>query len=273
MIKKAIILLIILIILIGTAAAGNNTTDQSPIEKNEKYSNEIVQAEENGHLNTNFSDGSKGYCLEYGEHEAQKGDKFYVVNTTYAINNNDNKSIADHLKVLFIDYYNFTQTMPPVYTQHIIWYFSDNFYHPISIGQNMEMIDSIIATTHKYPDLGFKIINNTTSMFFNFKVLISEFENHQNYFAYKIWFNDTPKNESNITVQGNNSTIFPPMTQNNESILENYSIIDIEKEKIEKTVTSNNVNIFGLDKKTGVGIWGVFCIILLLLGILLLDKR
>ena len=181
MIKKLTILLIIFIFSIGFAAAGNNTTDENPTQINEKYSEKIVESEENGHLNTSFSDGSNGYCLEYGEKEAEIGDKFYVVNTSYAKNNLDNKPIADKLKILFIEHYDFTQKMPPVYTQHIIWYFSDNFYHPISIGENMDMIDEIVRSTHKYPDFGFKIVNNTTKMYFNFTVLISQYLHHQNY--------------------------------------------------------------------------------------------
>ena len=265
MIKKLTILLIIFIFSIGFAASGNNTTDENPTPINEKYSEKIVESEENGHLNTSFSDGSNGYCLEYGEKEAEIGDKFYVVNTSYAKNNIDNKSIADKLKVFFIEHYDFTQKMPPVYTQHIIWYFSDNFYHPVSIGENMDMIDEIIKSTHKYPDFGFKIVNNTTKMYFNFTVLISQYLHHQNYFAYKIWFE---KIKENITNKTNNTVKY----ENNETNKKNTTIIEENNKKREDTSIQNR-QFFNINKKTGIGFWGLFIAIIIIWAIFLKKKK
>lgn len=265
MIKKLTILLIIFIFSIGLAAAGNNTTDENPTPINEKYSEKIVESEENGHLNTSFSDGSNGYCLEYGEKEAEIGDKFYVVNTSYAKNNIDNKSIADKLKVFFIEHYEFTQKMPLVYTQHIIWYFSDNFYHPISIGENMDMIDEIVRSTHKYPDFGFKIVNNTTKMYFNFTVLISQYLHHQNYFAYKIWFEKIKENITNKT----NNTI---KHQNNVTKKENTTIIKKKNKKIEE-ISIRDEQFSIINKKTGIEILGLFIAIIILSFVFLIKRR
>ena len=265
MIKKLTILLIIFIFSIGLSAAGNNTTDENPTPINEKYSEKIVESEENGHLNTSFSDGSNGYCLEYGEKEAEIGDKFYVVNTSYAKNNIDNKSIADKLKVFFIEHYEFTQKMPPVYTQHIIWYFSDNFYHPVSIGENMDMIDEIVRSTHKYPDFGFKIVNNTTKMYFNFTVLISQYLHHQNYFAYKIWFEKIKENITNKT----NNTI---KHQNNVTKKENTTIIKKNSKKIEE-ISIRDEQFSTTDKKTGIEILGLFIAIIILSFVFLIKRR
>ena len=266
MIKKLIILLIIFIFSIGFAAAGNNTTDENPTPINEKFSEKIVESEENGHLNTSFSDGSNGYCLEYGEKEAEIGDKFYVVNTSYAKNNVDNKAIADKLKVFFIEHYDFTQKMPPVYTQHIIWYFSDNFYHPISIGENMDMIDEIIRSTHKYPDFGFKIVNNTTKMYFNFAVLISQYLHHQNYFAYKIWFEKIKENITNNTNKTNKY-------QNNSSTSKNITVTKKNIKKIGETpIQKKNFMERFSEKKTGIGFLAL-CLAVIIIGIVFLTKR
>lgn len=266
MIKKLIILLIIFIFSIGFAAAGNNTTDENPTPINEKYSEKIVESEENGHLNTSFSDGSNGYCLEYGEKEAEIGNKFYVVNTSYAKNNIDNKSIADKLKVFFIEHYDFTQKMPPVYTQHIIWYFSDNFYHPISIGENMDMIDEIVRSTHKYPDFGFKIVNNTTKMYFNFTVLISQYLHHQNYFAYKIWFEKIKENITNNTNKTNKY-------QNNSSTNKNITVTEKNIKKIGETpIQKKNFMERFSEKKTGIGFLAL-CFAVIIIGIVFLIKR
>ena len=118
--KKFYFILILFFLLIDCVTAGDNTTDEGYNPTSYVIDNNTVIALEDGHLNTNFSDGSKGYCLEYGEQEAHAGDKFSKVNTSYALNNNNNKSIDKYLKCLFIDYYNYTQSMPPIYTQHLL---------------------------------------------------------------------------------------------------------------------------------------------------------
>ena len=266
---KVIFVFVVLLVCVNFAYAGNNTTDANPRSIDEKYSDVIVKAEEDGHLDINFSDGSKGYCLEYGEHEAKKGDEFYAVNTGYAVNNNDNQSISKYLKCLFIDHYNYTQSMPPVYIQHMIWYFSDDFYHPTSIGEHMDIVNSIKNCTCSYPDSGYKIINSTTAMFYDFQVMMAKYENHQNYFNYNIHFGDIPQNSTNNTEDNKNSTDInntnmtrPDRNKNETSPIHN-----------KKTADKNTAERTSVSKETGGKINALVCVVLLMFTMAFIARK
>ena len=260
--KKIVLLLCIILLFCGIVYAGNNTTSEGYIPVEQTVSDDdIVYALEDGHLNTNFSDGSKGYCLEYGEQEAHAGDKFNKVNTSYALNNNNNKSIDKYLKCLFIDYYNYTQSMPPIYTQHLIWYFTDDFYHPISIEEHMDIIEGILNCIHNYKDKGSIAINDTHSMFYEFNVLLSLYIHHQNYFTYNIWFDYTPQDNNTVQNQTNN------ITGQNNNTTENKSITDINN--ISKQ-TKASIDI--MKNETGIQIL-VLIVAIIVLGAIFFKKR
>ena len=174
-IKKIIILLIIFIIAsLSTVSAGNNTTiiDYPTVHIEDT---ETVVALESGDSNISFSDGYKGYCIEWGEHSAEAGNDFYVHN-----------DVDNNIKTFFVYFYKESQR-DVIATQHMIWKFTDNKQFS---RFNQTLYDQIIAKakTVQVPNDGTLKINNTTEMVFSFKNFVSPIEEYQNYFGYKIFF-------------------------------------------------------------------------------------
>ena len=261
---KIIFFTFLFLFIIGCIYAGdNNTTNDKLIPKDINTYNNIVIANESGHFNTSFSDGSNGYCLEYGEQEANKDDEFYKVNTSYAINNVNQKPIGDYLKTFFIDYYNIANK-DKIATQHYIWAFSDDFN---SWRINQSLVDYIKLNPSFYPDHGEKQINNTTKMVYSFSVLLSKFLYHQNYFTYKIYFENIT---SNSTIQINNSTtnnsiITNNTIQNNISNIQfNDSIVIDEVILSHSSILSNNKISFS-QNTTGYSVYLILICILLII--------
>ena len=194
--------LFLLFLIIGTVSSGeNNTNHESDINLINDYDN-IVYAEEDGHLNTTFSDGSKGYCLEYGEQEAKKNDKFYVKNTSFAKNSETGEDISKYLKTYFIDYYNETQK-DKIVTQHTIWHFTDNFD---GWRLNYTLINLIKQNPSTYNDIGVKKWNSTHEMVYKFNVLLPMWTHHQNYWTYDIQFREITNNTINNTINITDNT-------------------------------------------------------------------
>ena len=112
--KKLIILLIIFAIAsLSAVSAGNNTTVvDNPIVVVED--GPTVEALESGDSNISFSDGYKGYCIEWGEHSAEAGNKFYI-----------HEDVDNNIKVFFTYFYKESQK-DTIATQHMIWKFTDN---------------------------------------------------------------------------------------------------------------------------------------------------
>ena len=240
--SKYVILIIFLFSLLCVSpvfAGGNNTTNEYIINNTVTVSDDTVYALEDGHFNTSFSDGGNGYCLEYGEQEAEEGDRFYVVNTSYAMSNN-NEDVSDYLKTYFIRYYNHAMR-DKIVAQHMIWHFTDGFD---GWRLNYTIIDDVKGNPLRLPDTGYVKWNSTHYLFFEFKVLLSPFEHHQNYWWYKIWFNTTlpfvnntnNTDNSNFTVNNIVNT-----TYKNETIKNN--VINVyEKNIIIKNIKTNKVN-------------------------------
>ena len=185
---KAKILLIMIflgILSLGAVAAGDNTTDDQYIPK-DISGDEVVIALEDGHFNIPFSDGSNGYCLEYGEHEAAFGDPFIVADTSYMINNNNNTPVGNYLKAYFVYYYPET-IKNPVVTQHTIWHFTDDF-NGWRVNQTLVEKIKIIGDAITIPDHGTLKYNSTHKMVFSFNTFLSPYEHHQNFFGYNIFF-------------------------------------------------------------------------------------
>ena len=196
---KKLIFIILFFLLLSSVSAGNNTTEiPNPTQHIEDTP--TVIALESGDSNISFSDGYKGYCIEWGEHSAEENETFYI--------NND---VDNNLKVFFVYFYEDAQK--DVYaTQHMIWKFTDNKEFS---RFNQTLYNNIIekAKTTQVPNEGSLTMNNHTTMFFSFKNFISQYEEYQNYFGYKIFF-------KNITKQNN--------TQINESIVDNFTNITKE---------------------------------------------
>lgn len=237
--KKLLIITLLFFCIIGCVYGGENTTiyDDAQIILNDEPNKTIV-ALEDGHLNTSFSNNYNGYCVEYTEQEAKKDDIFYVKNTTHIRNNKTNKDVSQYIKRYFIDYYNETQK-DKITTQHTIWHFTDNFN---GWRLNYTLIDHIKKSNHNYNDDGIINWNTTHNMKYSFIALLSPYQHHQNYFAYKIIFEEKPKienntNTENITNNTNN------ITKNNETLKNNTTIIKENKTKQKtKNTLPNRIN-------------------------------
>lgn len=96
--KKLLTITLLFFCIIGYAYGGENTTnyDDAPRIINED-STKTVTALEDGHLNTSFSNNHKGYCVEYTEQEAHKGDQFISAHTSH-IRNNRTAEVSHHRK-------------------------------------------------------------------------------------------------------------------------------------------------------------------------------
>lgn len=216
--KKILFSILLIFFILSTVSAGNNTTE-IPNPTNHIENTSTVIALEDGDSNISFSDGYKGYCIEWGEHSATTGEKFYL-----------NNEVDNNIKTFFVYFYDEAQK-DVITTQHMIWKFTDNKQFS---RFNQTLYEKIItkAKTVKVPNDGILKISNTTEMVFNFRNFIAQYEEYQNYFGYKIYFrnitNDntthlnetTINNSTNTTYKFNN---FLPKNQFNKTIIKKYN--------------------------------------------------
>ena len=223
---KLLLILAILAITVYPVMAGNNTTD---VDNPTHYISDepMTEALESGDSNISFSDGYKGYCIEWGEHSAEKGDKFYV----------RDEDVDNNIKTFFVYFYEESQR-DVIATQHMIWKFTDDKQFS---RFNQTLYEKIIekAATVKVPNDGVLKVNDTTEMVYSFRNFISNFNEYQNYFAYKIYFrNITP--ESNLTENstGNGSAGTSQNLTNQtgikENIVQNRTNASFKKAKLAK---------------------------------------
>ena len=181
---------------------------------------ETVKSKENGHFNITFEDGYNGYCINYGDQEAKVNDEFEVKDTTYAINNKNGMSIGHYLKTFFVEFHDIA-VKNKIDTQKIIWAFSDNFDFNKALVQQIK--DASVNLT--IPDHGaIKIINETTEAIFDFEVLETSKNNHQNFFGYKITYRDITVEVENNTTQKQENTTIPQENITENKTTENTTI-------------------------------------------------
>lgn len=210
----------------------SNKKEINPYENNR--TGEKVEAKESGNYNITFNDGYSGYCINYGDHAADRGDDFIVKNTSNAINHNSGESIGNYLKVLFVDYHDIA-VKDKTKTQYLIWAFSDDYNYRKDLVNEIKQV----AVDRIIPDQGaVKKINNTTEATFYFEVLDSIESWTQNFFAYKIEYRTiTPETVNNTTDRPNNNlgsseqnnttnndTNLQPPIQNNTTNIPNNSL-------------------------------------------------
>lgn len=204
MFKKILIILFLFLLCLNTVYAGNNTTDFEPTIINDVNNNsDIVIAEETGHLNINFTDDYKGYCIEYGEYQANKGDKFIKTETSVI-----GEDMSNYLKIFTLKYYNLLQN-EPVKAQHIIWFFTDNFTSRLT---DYSIIEDVKDTGRylRVGDTGTFRLNDTNVLCYDFRVGISQYSNHQDYFLYILWIR-------NVTVDVNDTLINNTFNEHNNN--------------------------------------------------------
>lgn len=242
MFKKIFVGLIILLTCCGFVFAENNTG--------------IIESLESGDSNISFADGFKGYCAEWGEHSAEEGQEFLVEDTS--IMNNSN-----YLKTMFVFFYN--QTQKDVYaTQHMIWKFTDNKQFS---RFNQTWYNQIVGMGDKYtiPDSMRIPVNDTHQWGFDFRMFVPFDSSFQNFFGYRFILEDIPKNPSvDVNNSTLNNTIVVPEYQNNESYVEDYDEVVLDEVNLGDEYTSNNTNFLNIDKTTGIGLWTLGCIIIIL---------
>lgn len=215
------------------------------VKSEEDRTGELVSANEDGHFNISFDDGYNGYCINYGDHEADKGNNFTVQDTDYAVNEKSGQSVGNELKTFFVNYYD-VAIEDKVKTQHIIWHFTNDFN-----GWRVDpaLIEEIkkASLENVIPDHGAtRKINNTTEMVFDFEVLQSHDSTHQNFFAYRISLREILEIIENETLENatqntdlNNQTSNSTVKQTEEELTKN-NVSNSTENKI--NVTSNIKN-------------------------------
>lgn len=257
--KKIIILLIILLFLmVNSIAAGNNMTVVDNPTTVYIDSNETVMALESGDSNIQFSDGYKGYCIEWGEHSAEENETFYVTESSNAINKITNEDVSNNLKVMFLFFYNKTQENPIV-TQHMIWKFTDNKQFS-KFDKNW--YDKIVELSSKYkiPDSGTIKINDTHKFIFDFKVFVAKYNEYQNYFGYRFSIENISNQIINSSINNLTTNLITDIF--NDTYAQYNGTYDIKIEKEIKKSTSNNIFLHKTGIKTD---WMFLCIIILLI--------
>ncbi|MBE5781349.1 MAG: sortase B protein-sorting domain-containing protein [Clostridiales bacterium] len=152
---------------------------------------ETVTAMEDGHYNIEFSDGYHGYCIDYGDQEADKDDVFTVAPSKEAINHIKGESVGNELKTLFVK----TLQVDPdtlevtfgdiIKMQQMIWHFTDDFNGwRIDLEFMEEVRKSAAAVT--IPDHGYAVqLEDGIRVTLDFHVLKTDKPSYQNYFVYK----------------------------------------------------------------------------------------
>ena len=191
-----------------------------------------MKSEEYGFSNVPFSDGYNGFCINLAQKETTAGQEFEVKNTSAAVNNRNGEEIGNYLKILVVDYYNYTIENPRL-AQDIIWKFSDNYNEC-----NNTIVQGILELAQNgriIPDHGEeKILNETTKVRFDFEVLDSVNWKTQNFFGYKLTYLDLV----NDGMLGNSSE------ENNtfEDIFESEIPENNTNQTNNNTTTENNTN-------------------------------
>ena len=233
---KLIMMLFILFMCIGSVYGGNNTTDVLNPKMLEDNDLNTTIALESGDSNISFSNNMTGYCVEYTEQEAKKGDVFYVADTSHIKNNQTNKDASQYIKRYFIEYYNETQK-DTIVTQHMIWHFTDDFH---GWRLNYTIINNIKNSNNNYGDDGTVRWNSTHDMKYSFRALLSPYEHHQNYFIYDILFIPINKTENNTDIQNYTSN---NTATNKSDDLNATDMQNIENKLKERTINNNHTQI------------------------------
>ena len=165
---------------------------------------DVVSASEDGYVNITFSNGYNGFCICYGDEDADKEDGFTISNMSLAVNRINGENVSQHLKRLFVDQFDafFTysateglQIKDPFVLQCTIWHFSDN-NNSWRVDANLvaDVKSAVASATQTIPDHGYtKKINDTTLAIFDFHVMQAhKGDGYQNFWTYKISFAPYP---------------------------------------------------------------------------------
>ena len=164
----------------------NKTTDKNKTDDKSKKNYILAKGKGN---DIKFSDGFRGFILDYSKSPASSGDEFKRVSTSKARNSNT-------LKLAIIECYkqNSTDKIGKIIADFV------------KTGSSNTKVGKAVAASHqKVSDHEVVKINNHTEAVFDFEVLKSVSGNESNYFAYKVSFKTIKDGEKNIN-QTNNLT-------------------------------------------------------------------
>ena len=166
----------------------NKTTNKNKMDDKSKKNYILAEGSGNGIM---FSDGFRGFILDYSKHPAKSGDEFQRVSTSHAGNSNE-------LKLNIIKSY---------------------------MQDSTDQIGSIIAGSVKNESFSSKVaeefeashetvgdhevvrIDSRTEAVFDFEVLKSVSGNVSDYFAYKVSFRAINVNQTNVTNATNTTNV------------------------------------------------------------------
>ena len=189
------------------------TTDKNKTYDKSKKNYILAKGKGN---NIRFSDGFRGFILDYSKSPASSGDKFKHVSTSKASNSNT-------LKLAIIECYKQDSTSQ-------IGKIMSDF---VKTGSSSTNVGKAVAASHeKVSDHEVVKINNNTEAVFDFEVLKSVSGNESDYFAYKVSFraiDEDSENDINQTsdlADGSTATI--PNFSNTTNITNMTQPIDNE---------------------------------------------
>ena len=221
----------------------NNDTDKNKTDDKNKTNNtskkNYIIAKGHGN-DIKFSDGSRGFILDYSKKSASSGDKFKHVSTSKISDSNT-------LKLAVIECYrqNATDQMGKIMADFV------------KTGSSNTKVGEAVATSHeKVGDHDVVKIDNDTEGVFDFEGLKSVSGNESDYFAYKVAFRtiDDGGNETNQSNNASNATIIANVTNpTNETNTTNETNITNETNATNETNNTNITNITDdLDNDTNV---------------------
>lgn len=164
----------------------NNATDKNKTDNKTKSGYVLANGKGN---NIRFSDGSRGFILDYSKPSASPGDEFKPVSASHASNSNT-------LKLAIIE----------CYRQDSTGQIGGIMADFVQTGSSNTRVGEAVAASHeKVGNHAVVKINNHTEAIFEFEVLKSVSGNESDYFAYKVSFRTIDDNEKVIN-QTNNLT-------------------------------------------------------------------
>lgn len=174
----------------------NKTADKHKNKTDDKPKIIYILAKGKGN-DIKFSDGFRGFILDYSKSPASSGDKFKHASTSKLSN-------ANKLKLAVIECYkqNSTDKIAKIIADFV------------KTGSSKTKIGKAVEASHKkIGDHEVVKINNHTEAIFDFEVLKSVSGNESDYFAYKVSFKSISGGEKNRTVNlTNNQTNVTNMT-------------------------------------------------------------
>lgn len=155
------------------------TTDKNKIGNKPKKN--YILAKKNGNDIT-FSDGFRGFILDYSKSPASSGDEFKRVSTSKVSNSNT-------LKLAIIE----------CYKQNSVDQIGKIMADFVKTGSSNTKVGEAVAASHeKVSNHEVVKINNNTEAVFDFEVLKSVSGNESDYFAYKVSFRTIDDGEKDI---------------------------------------------------------------------------